>query len=150
MNHHQAATARHRRYDGCRVDTTFAARRFACTTTWVAELGARQELPSSCIVPGTSNVKFSVIVAARIPRAQKCSDSEHGSCAIQYSQSVMDCGHAGSMMKKNPKKLTQSGYQHCESGPPPNLFSTNSVSHSNALVLIHLTFKSFFTTHSLN
>jgi hypothetical protein len=39
------------------VDTPWVAERLACTTTWVADLARRGEIPPGCILPSTGNGK---------------------------------------------------------------------------------------------
>jgi hypothetical protein len=39
------------------VDSPWVAARLGCTTTWVAELVRRGQVPRDCLVPGTGNGK---------------------------------------------------------------------------------------------
>lgn len=48
------------------VDSTYLARRLGCTTTWIAELARRGEIPASCIIPGTGNGKPWKFLRSRI------------------------------------------------------------------------------------
>jgi hypothetical protein len=40
-----------------KVGTEYVAERLGCTTTWIADLVRREEIPSSCLVRGTGNGK---------------------------------------------------------------------------------------------
>jgi hypothetical protein len=40
-----------------KVGSEYVAQKLGCTTTWIAELVRREEIPKSCIVPGTGNGK---------------------------------------------------------------------------------------------
>lgn len=39
------------------IDSTFVAERLGCTTTWIADLARRHQIPVNCIVPGSGNGK---------------------------------------------------------------------------------------------
>lgn len=39
------------------IDSPTVAARLACTSTWVAEMARRGEIPAKCVVPGTGNGK---------------------------------------------------------------------------------------------
>ena len=39
------------------VDSQYIAGRLGCTTTWIADLTRKGDIPLSCIVPGTGNGK---------------------------------------------------------------------------------------------
>jgi len=40
-----------------KVGSEYVAQRLGCTTTWIADLVRRAEIPKSCLVPGTGNGK---------------------------------------------------------------------------------------------
>lgn len=40
-----------------KVGSEYVAQRLGCTTTWIADLVRRGEIPKNCLVPGTGNGK---------------------------------------------------------------------------------------------
>ena len=40
-----------------KVGSEYVAKKLGCTTTWIADLVRRDQIPKRCIVPGTGNCK---------------------------------------------------------------------------------------------